>query len=137
MQVFSHFYICINSDYKDDLASVLAGWKFYKKLFPNDTKKYINGYMLRACCLLLEFKNELSNGRLTRFSEYVYNVWSKRTIKSITRGRATVLSPQYILDDLINDFNDLNSTKNYTITDKYRNTIATIANNPRLSTLKL
>ena len=137
VQVFSHFYICINSDYKDDLASVLAGWKFYKKLFPNDTKKYINGYMLRACCLLLEFKNELSNGRLTRFSEYVYNVWSKRTIKSITRGRATVLSPQYILDDLINDFNDLNSTKNYTITDKYRNTIATIANNPRLSTLKL
>jgi hypothetical protein len=134
VQVFSHFYICINSDYKDDLATVLSGWKFYKKLFPSETKKYINGYMLRACCLLLEFKSELSNGRLTRFSEYVHNVWSKRTIKSITRGRATVLSPQYILDDLINDYNDLNSSKNYTITDKYRNTIADIADNPRFST---
>ena len=134
VQVFSHFYICINSDYKDDLASVLRGWKFYKKLFRRDTKKYINGYMLRACCLLLEFQNELSNGRLTRFSEYVYNVWSKKTIKSITRGRATIYSPQYILDDLINDFNDLDSTKNYTITDKYRDTIATESKNKRLST---
>ena len=137
VKVFSHFYICINVDYPKEMFKVRSGWKLYQKLFPNETKEYINGYMLRACCLLLEFKNELSNGRLTRFSEYVYNVWSKRTIKSITRGRATVLSPQYILDDLINDFNDLNSTKNYTITDKYRNTIATIANNPLLSTLKL
>ena len=136
VQVFSHFYICINSDYKDDLASVIKGWKFYQQLFPGPTKKdrIINGYMLRACCLLLEFKNELSNGRLTRFSEYVYNVWSKKTIKSITRGRATVYSPQYILDDLINDFNDLDSTKNYTITDKYRDNIAKISKNKRLST---
>ena len=137
VKVFSHFYICINVDYPKEMFKVRSGWKLYQKLFPNETKEYINGYMLRACCLIKELTDELTNGRLFRFTEYLHNVWSKKSISSITRGRATVMSPQYILDDLINDFNDLNSTKNYTITDKYRNTIATIANNPRLSTLKL
>ncbi len=132
VQVFSHFYICINSDYRDDLTSVLDGWDFYQDLFPEPTKKYVNGYMLRACCLLLEFIDQLSNGRKVRFSDYVYNTWSKKTISSITRGRATVLSPQYILDDLIKDYNDIDSNKNYTITKTYRDAIAKIANNKRL-----
>ena len=134
VKVFSHFYICINVDYPKEMFKVRSGWKLYQKLFPNETKEYINGYMLRACCLIKELTDELTNGRLFRFTEYLHNVWSKKSISSITRGRATVMSPQYILDDLIKDYNAFKSNKNHTIGKDYRDKLRVI--NPRLGPLK-
>ena len=75
--------------------------------------RHINSYMLRACCLIEEFTHHLSNGRLDRFTLYMKTVWSHRSIQSIVRGRATSQSPQFILDDLINDYNDWKGSENY------------------------
>ena len=129
VQVFSHFYICINTDYKDQLHKVIAGWQLYKELFPHETKTHINSYMLRACCLIEEFTHHLSNGRLDRFTLYMKTVWAHRSIQSIVRGRATSQSPQFILDDLINDYNDWKGSENHAIGMIRRQNAAT--SNPR------
>ena len=108
---------------------MIAGWQLYKELFPNETKTHINSYMLRACCLIEEFTHHLSNGRLSRFDSYLRNVWSHKSIAGIVRGRATSQSPQFILDDLINNYNDWKGSENYAIGIKSRQNMAVI--NPR------
>lgn len=127
--VFSHFYICINTDYKNELHKVIAGWHLYKALFPKETTHQINSYMLRACSLIEEFVNNLSNGRSIRFNKYLLEVWSQKSIPSIVRGRGTTQSPQYILDDVIRGFNDWKGSENYAIGAKRRQDMALA--NPR------
>ena len=56
-------------------------------------------------------------------------VWSHRSIASIVRGRVTSQSPQFILDDLINDYNDWKGSENYAIGMTRRQNMAT--SNPR------
>ena len=124
VKVFSHFYILCNTDYKDQQHKLMAGWDLYQQLFPQETKTEINSYMLRACCLIEEFTHYLSNGRYRRFNQYMTEVWAQRSIQSIVRGHATTQSPQYILDDLINEYNDWKGCANYSIGHARRQSMA-------------
>lgn len=111
VEVFTHFYIMCLSDYKHETSKILDGYKLLGEMYPKESS--VNGYMLRACCLMSEFEKALSNGKKESFGKYIREVLPRiASIKSIVRGRTAAQSPQFILHDIIGRHNDAPDTVN-------------------------
>lgn len=111
---FTHFYIMCNQDYPHHSSKILAGYNLLNELYPKET--VVKGDALRAMCLLDEFMKALSNGKQERFTRYVHNLLPKvKTIKALTKGRATSQSPTFILHDIIKMYNESHESENYRI----------------------
>lgn len=106
VEVFTHFYILCNQDYDSNHTSkILDGYNLLNTLYPKEIT--VKGDALRAMCLLYEFIEALTNGKKEKFSFYVYNVLPNiKTVKALTKGRATGQSPSFILHDIINMYNE-------------------------------
>ena len=111
VEVFTHFYMMCLSDYKHETSKILDGYKLLNEMYSKE--KTVNGYMLRACCLMSEFEKSLSNGKIDSFSSYIREILPRiASIKSIVRGRTAAQSPQFILHDIIVRHNDAPNTVN-------------------------
>jgi len=111
VEVFTHFYLMCLSDYKHETSKILDGFKLLNEMYPKE--KSVNGYMLRACCLMSEFEKALSNGKKDSFDSYIREVLPRiASVKSIVRGRTAAQSPQFILHDIIARHNDAPNTLN-------------------------
>lgn len=134
ISVFTHFYILCNQDYANQSAKILAGYELLNQLYPGET--IVKGDALRAMCLLVEFIQALSNGKQERFTAYVHNLLPKvKTVKALTKGRATGQSPTFILNDIIKMYNDSQETEHYRIGDKLIDKLSNkkLGGNPRFS----
>lgn len=133
VKVFTHFYLLANQDYDATQTSkILAGYALHEQLFPGED--VIQGDALRAMSLLVEFIAALTNGKQERFSAFVHNVLPQfKTVKSLTKGRATAQSPRFILHDIITMYNESQKTEHYrigaTLVEKLGN--AKLGGNPR------
>ena len=111
VEVFTHFYMMCLVDYKHETSKILDGYKLLNEMYPKESS--VNGYMLRACCLMSEFEKALSNGKKESFGKYIREVLPRiASIKSIVRGRTAAQSPQFILHDIIVRHNDAPDTVN-------------------------
>lgn len=111
VEVFTHFYMMCLIDYKHETSKILDGYKLLNEMYPRESS--VNGYMLRACCLMSEFEKALSNGKKESFGKYIREVLPRiASIKSIVRGRTAAQSPQFILHDIIGRHNDAPDTVN-------------------------
>tara|TARA_Y100000022_G_C13254273_1_gene378850 strand:+ start:1188 stop:2129 length:942 start_codon:yes stop_codon:yes gene_type:complete len=115
VKVFTHFYLMCNQDYDETQTSkILAGYNLHEQLFPGEAT--IQGDAVRAMSLLVEFIAALTNGKQERFSAFVHNVLPQfKTVKSLTKGRATAQSPRFILHDIITMYNESQKTEHYRI----------------------
>lgn len=107
VEVFNHFYYLCTADYKHGNMKIAHGWDLYQRMFDvqiQDTK-LCNGYMLRACCLIAEFLEEISAKRRRDFTQFLENEWNTRVVKDIVKGRANMQSPQFVLCDTIKSYN--------------------------------
>ena len=104
LEVFYHFYLLVTSDYAkvDDTDAIVKGRKLMDELYPNE--KSVNGYFIRACCLLAEFIDELPSAKGTAFKQYLKNYCMIKKIKSIVRGRSSAQSPRFILWDILKEY---------------------------------
>lgn len=111
VEVFTHFYMMCLLDYKHETSKILDGFKLLNDMYPRE--KTINGYMLRACCLIAEFEKALSNGKKDSFSNYLRQILPNiTTIKSIVRGNTAAQCAQFILHHIIEKHNDAPNTVN-------------------------
>lgn len=107
LEVFTHFFYLCTSDYDSQHTSrITEGYKLLNEMYPEEST--VNGYMLRACCLLAEFEKALTNGKKAKFGEYLRDTLPKiKTVKSVVKGYATQDSPRYIMHDIIKSYNEL------------------------------
>ena len=134
VSVFTHFYLMATKDYPKQSAKILAGYHLLNQLYPNET--VVKGDALRAMCLLSEFMQALSNGKQQRFSDFIYNVLPRvKTTKSLTKGRATSQSPTFILNDIIQMYNESQETEHYRIGEKLMDKLSNknVGGNPRFA----
>ena len=111
LEVFTHFHLMCLKDYIHETSKILDGFKLLNDLYPKE--KTVNGYMLRACCLISEFEKALSNGKKVSFSKYLRQILPNTIkIKGIIKGKTSFQSPQYILHDIITMHNDAPNTVN-------------------------
>lgn len=111
IEVFTHFYLMCHDDYMHETSKILDGFRLLNEMFPKEST--VNGYMLRACCLMSEFEKALSNGKKDSFNKYIREVIPQITsIKSIVRGRTSAQSPRFILHDIIARHNESPKTIN-------------------------
>lgn len=105
--VFTHFYHLCTSDYKaQHTARITEGYRLLNEMYPNE--KTVDGYMLRACCLIAEFEKALTNGKKKSFGEYLRVTLPKvKTVKALVKGYATMDSPRYIMHDIIAAYNEV------------------------------
>lgn len=109
IEVFNHFYYLCLQDYASGMSKIQDGYALLRRLFPEEVT--VNGYMIRACCLINEFVDKLTNGKKQSFVSYLENDWCKKSINAIKRGHGTMASPQYILHDAIRWHNDMKGSK--------------------------
>lgn len=107
VEVFNQFFYLCTLDYKTGVNKIKNGWALYQRLFASQIEKTneCNAYMLRACCLMDEFMEKLTNGKRKGFEEYLNTIWCRRSVKAIVRGFATMQSPTFILNAAIDDYN--------------------------------
>jgi len=105
LEVFTHFYLLCTSDYPTQVSRIRDGYNLLNYCYPDETT--VKGDALRAFCLLQEFINSLTNGKQERFTAYVHNKLPKfKTLKALTKGRATGSSASFILHDIIVWYNE-------------------------------
>lgn len=116
IDVFYHFWMCCVKDYRNNgMNKLVAGLKLLDEVYPEEN--IVNGYAIRAFCLLSEFIDSLKNGMKNRFEEYIFkNLKHTITLKILVKGRTSAQSPQYILHKIIGLYNNSPLAENYKIT---------------------
>ena len=105
LEVFTHFYLLCTGDYPTQVSKIGDGFELLNDLYPNETT--VKGDALRAFCLVAEFIDALTNGKKIAFEKYVREDLPRfKTIKALTKGRATGSSAQFILHDILGWYND-------------------------------
>ena len=105
LEVFTHFYLLCTGDYPTQVSKIGDGFELLNDLYPNETT--VKGDALRAFCLVAEFIDALTNGKKVAFEKFVRDdLPNFKTLKALTKGRATGASAQFILHDILGWYND-------------------------------
>lgn len=111
IEVFTHFYLLATQDYSSGMSKILDGYNLMREVFPEETT--CNSYLLRACCLIKEFMDALTNGKQVSFTKYIMEKFNDgRDVKHIVKGYASAQSPMYILHDIIKRHNEMKNSVN-------------------------
>ena len=115
LEVFTHFHLLCLQDYPTQVSKIRAGFELLDKLYDKETT--VKGDALRAFCLLAEFIDALTNGKKIAFEKFVRDdLPNFKTLKALTKGRATGASAQFILYDIIGWYNDTPYAQNNNVT---------------------